>query len=285
MAHLQDYTERGFKSISMGGETKTCDRPYEEVFAFLAKGSAMKGSKGEVQRRKAYVAAARFFQEHVYKMPLSEGDPFPPAPRKVPSKGAKKRSSSGAMPKKKGPRAPRYVVATVPAIDPVAAHAATTAAMLLPEVGLGAAGLDSTQEGQAGPILAEKEAAIQIPMPDPSDKSIRGLFSLLRWRMDRFEDVSGGDPFIWTIKSSQSNIDNLCDRLFSEAGDPEAEDWKRMIGSGFDKAKKKLEEKLRMIGDAVKPAFIHGKAIMDLYGDLKEAINKFEEGDEDQVEG
>ena len=270
----------------MGGDTRTCDRPYEEVFAFLTKGTAMKGSKGEVQRRKAYVAAARFFQEHVYKMALSEEDPFPPAPRKVPSKGAKKRSSSSSLPKKKALRGPRYVVATVPAIDPMAVHAATTAAALsAPEGGGGAVeGLDTTQEGQAGPALAEKEA-IQIPMPDPSDRSIRGLFSVLRWRLERFEDVSGGDPFIWTIKSSQSNIDNLCDRLFSEAGDPEAEDWKRMIGSGFDKAKKKLEEKLRMIGDAAKPAFVHGKAIMDLYGDLKEAINKFEEGDEDQVEG
>ncbi|KAM3577494.1 hypothetical protein VYU27_000657 [Nannochloropsis oceanica] len=135
-----------------------------------------------------------------------------------------------------------------------------------------------------------EEGAAWATLPDPDDRSIRGLFSSLRWRLEQLEDVwEGGDQFVWTLKSSQSNIDNLCDDLFGDPGDPEADDWKRMVGSSLDKTRKKLEEKLRAMGTqgvaTSRPAYVHGRALLDIYSDLKDAVGGFEEGMEGEVEG
>ena len=50
-----------------------------------------------------------------------------------------------------------------------------------------------------------------------------------------------------------------------------------------DKARKKVEDKLRSLGggpDSAHPAAVHGRAVLELYGELKGAVQRFEEGDE-----
>jgi pyruvate/2-oxoglutarate dehydrogenase complex dihydrolipoamide acyltransferase (E2) component len=146
------------------------------------------------------------------------------------------------------------------------------------------------EEAQDGAVATA--GGVWNTMPDPEDRSIRGLFASLRWRLLRLEETwEGGDQFVWTLKSSQSNIDNLCDSLFGDAGDPEADDWRRMVGSSLDKARRKLEDKLRALGGqggnaaTGKPAYVHGRALLDVYSELKEAVAGFEEGKETEVEG
>jgi hypothetical protein len=347
----KEYTDKAFRSVAMPGDQPTKMRSREEIFAFLEKGTQMrstaKGGSGEGARRKAYVAAWQFFQQHVFKEAVCTEDPFPPLARRVPSKSKKRSSTSSSVPKKPRARA-ASLPAALPPLPPAAPLALSVppSAVTLPpaastlEEKAGVAALASPHpppplattptppqpaagpaavavaagggveeglghmmgsEGAPSPLGEEApdevvegggEGDVWATLPDPDDRSIRGLFSSLRWRLERLEEVwEGGDQFVWTLKSSQSNIDNLCDNLFGDPDDPEADDWKRMVGSSLDKARKKLEDKLRAIGSqggagaTSKPAYVHGRALLDIYSDLKEAVAGFEEGMEGEVEG
>ena len=58
------------------------------------------------------------------------------------------------------------------------------------------------------------------------------------------------------------------------------------MGSSCDKARKKVEDKLRALGkgpDSPHPAAVHGRAALELYGMLKGAVQRFDQGDEDAV--
>ena len=60
------------------------------------------------------------------------------------------------------------------------------------------------------------------------------------------------------------------------------------MGSSCDKARKKVEDKLRALGggpESAQPTAVHGRAVLELYGELKGAVQRFEEGDEDAVCG
>jgi len=195
---------------------------------------------------------------------------------------------------------PPLTTATPTPPQPAAAAAAGPAAVAVGDKGaeegmghmMGSEGAPSPLGEEAPDEVVEggREGYVWATLPNPDDRSIRGLFSSLRWRLERLEEVwEGGDQFVWTLKSSQSNIDNLCDNLFGDPGDPEADDWKRMVGSSLDKARKKLEDKLRAIGSqggaTSKPSYVHGRALLDIFSDLKEAVGGFEEGMEGEVEG
>ena len=315
----KEYTDKAFRSITMPGELPTRLRPRDEIFGFLQKGTQMrstaKGGSGEAARRKAYVAAWNFFQQHIFKEEVTPEDPFPPLARRVPSKNKKRSASSQPPVPKKRPRVPP---APLPPLPPAALPAAALPstdhasprppqpAAAEPQQAAAEEGLDKEIDmpaamDEAGVALAtgggEAAAAAEegglgeevwATLPDPEDKSIRGLFASLRWRLERLEEVCEGDPFFWSLKSSQSNIDNVCDRLFGDPMDPEAEDWRRMVVNSLDKARKKLEEKLRGMASAdevAKPTYVHGRALLDVYAELKEAVGKFEEGQEEEVEG
>lgn len=194
---------------------RTCDRPWEEVFAFLEKGAAMRGAKGEAARRKAYVAAVQFFQRHVYSLPVTEEDPFPSLPRKLAPKQAKAAAKKKAAARKAQPRAALpapAAVAPIAAAAPVAAGAGgaggAPVAAAAPTEALAAA-VPAAAAAAAAPGAAGGEAAVEGPgvwatMPDAADKSIRGLFASLRWRLERLEAVCGAnDPFVWSLNTAQ----------------------------------------------------------------------------------
>ncbi len=49
-----------------------------------------------------------------------------------------------------------------------------------------------------------------------------------------------------------------------------------------------MEDKLRALGgppESAAPAAVHGRAVLGLYGELKAAVQRFEEGDEAEVGG
>lgn len=320
----KEFTAAAFKSIVMPGDQPSRLRSREDIFAFLEKGSQLrstaKGGSGEGARRKAYIATWQFFQKNIFKEAVTEADPFPPLARRVPNKGKKRASTSSSVPKKPRPRAP-LAPAPLPPLPPASLPVAvpapsppppSTSALSPPppsSLGMTSTG-EAKSKDEAGVTVTSSEGApsplgeeaqdgavataggVWNTMPDPEDRSIRGLFASLRWRLLRLEETwEGGDQFVWTLKSSQSNIDNLCDSLFGDAGDPEADDWRRMVGSSLDKARRKLEDKLRALGGqggnaaTGKPAYVHGRALLDVYSELKEAVAGFEEGKETEVEG
>eukprot|EP00624_Nannochloropsis_granulata_P004705 evm.model.NODE_3366_length_53577_cov_19.425985.16 len=224
--------------------------------------------------------------------PLNLPVPMPPAASTSEEKDG---AGVGAL---ASPRPPPLTTTTVPTPPQPAAGQVAVAG---PTGGKEDLGQMMGSDGAPSPLGEEvpdemvegrEEGDAWATLPDPDDRSIRGLFSSLRWRLERLEEVwEGGDQFVWTLKSSQSNIDNLCDDLFGDPGDPEADDWKRMVGSSLDKARKKLEDKLRAMGSqggagaTSKPAYVHGRALLDIYSDLKDAVGGFEEGMEGEVEG
>lgn len=215
---------------SGGPPVRTCDRPWEEVFAFLEKGAAMRGNKGEAARRKAYVSAVQFLQRHVYKVDhVTEEDPFPPLPRKLAPKQAKaaKKKVAAARKYARATGAPTALLGVCAAAAPAAAAAAApatgpspvppsaaaaaapapsgiAAAAAVP-AGAGAGGAEEDEE--------EEEPEVWATMPDAKDTSIRGLFASLRWRLERLEAVCGeDDPFVWSLKSAQVSRIACCTR-------------------------------------------------------------------------
>lgn len=200
-----------------GAPVRTCDRPWEEVFAFLEKGAAMRGNKGEAARRKAYVSAVQFFQRHVYKADhVTEEDPFPPLPRKLAPKQAKaaKKKVAAARKHARATGAPAALPgAGAAAMAPAAAAAAAPATGSSPvPPSAAAAAAPAPLGGAAAPAGAgaggaaedEEEPDVWATMPDAKDTSIRGLFASLRWRLERLEAVCGeDDPFVWSLKSAQ----------------------------------------------------------------------------------
>lgn len=58
------------------------------------------------------------------------------------------------------------------------------------------------------------------------------------------------------------------------------------MGSSCDKARTKVQDKLRALGkgpESTHPAAVHGRVALELYGALKGAVQRFEQGDEDAV--
>jgi hypothetical protein len=87
------------------------------------------------------------------------------------------------------------------------------------------------------------------------ERTVEGLFDLLTTKLGELEQINGGDPFIWSLNSAYSNLENLLDRVLSVKG-PELDEARRMMESGVEKMRKKIEDRLKAL-TVRKPFSVH----------------------------